>query len=356
MSRRILVVGAGILGASIAWHLARDGAGVTLLDAGTPGGVATRNSWAWINATWGNPLPYFRLRTRSIAEWRTLAAAVPAVGLAWPGSLVWDLAPDRLEAFAAEHGAWGYELHRLDRAALLALEPRLAAPPEVGLHAPGEGVVEPLAAAEALIDAARSLGATILADTPVRRLIERGGRVVGVETDHGRIEADEVVIAGGVATPALAATVGVTVPMQASSAMILATTPQPRLIDRLLVTPAMELRQTTEGRLLAATNFDDQAPGNDPGAAAADLLAAIGRIVRVEAPLAEAFHRVAHRPIPVDGFPLLGRAPGLDGLYLAVSHSGITLAPIIGRFAADELLAGRRDPLLEPYGPERLIG
>ena len=53
--KRIIVVGAGIIGASIAWHLAKAGAEVTVLEAGEPGGVATRNSWAWINASWGNP-------------------------------------------------------------------------------------------------------------------------------------------------------------------------------------------------------------------------------------------------------------------------------------------------------------
>ena len=78
-SKQIIVVGAGIIGASIAWHLTRAGAGVTIVEAGQPGGVATPASFAWINASWGNPEPYFRLRMRSIAEWTRLAAAVPDI-------------------------------------------------------------------------------------------------------------------------------------------------------------------------------------------------------------------------------------------------------------------------------------
>jgi len=62
---------------------------------------------------------------------------------------------------------------------------------------------------------------------------------------------------------------------------------------------------------------------------------------------------VGLRPIPADGFPAVGRAQGIAGLYLAVMHSGITLAPAIGRFVADEIVTGRRDALLAPYGPER---
>jgi glycine/D-amino acid oxidase-like deaminating enzyme len=65
------------------------------------------------------------------------------------------------------------------------------------------------------------------------------------------------------------------------------------------------------------------------------------------------FHTLGYRPTPADGFPVVGRPDGRRGLYLAVMHSAITLAPAIGRFAAEELLTDRRDPLLAPYGPSR---
>jgi glycine/D-amino acid oxidase-like deaminating enzyme len=66
-------------------------------------------------------------------------------------------------------------------------------------------------------------------------------------------------------------------------------------------------------------------------------------------------HVVGIRPIPKDGFPAIGRAAGIAGLYLAVMHSGITLAPAIGRFVADEILNDRRESLIEPYGLERFL-
>jgi len=99
-AKQVIVVGAGIIGASIAWHLAEAGAAVTIVDAARPGGVATANSFAWINASWGNPEPYFRLRMRAIAEWTRLKTAVDAIPLAWCGGLCWHLPPQGLEAFA----------------------------------------------------------------------------------------------------------------------------------------------------------------------------------------------------------------------------------------------------------------
>ena len=59
---------------------------------------------------------------------------------------------------------------------------------------------------------------------------------------------------------------------------------------------------------------------------------------------------VGHRPTPADGFPVVGRPEGIAGLYLAVMHSGMTLAAVVGRFAAQELLTGERETLLGPYG------
>ena len=77
------------------------------------------------------------------------------------------------------------------------------------------------------------------------------------------------------------------------------------------------------------------------------------RLLRSGPSLALDFHTVGHRPVPEAGLPFLGRANDVDGLYIAVTHSGVTLAPAIGRFVADEILTGHRHPLLEPFGLDR---
>ena len=71
------------------------------------------------------------------------------------------------------------------------------------------------------------------------------------------------------------------------------------------------------------------------------------------ADLALDFHTVGYRPTPADGFPVIGRPAGTGGLYVSVMHSGVTLAPAVGLFAAAEILSGERSGLLSPYGPDR---
>jgi glycine/D-amino acid oxidase-like deaminating enzyme len=276
--------------------------------------------------------------------------------VAWTGGLLWELPPDQLAAFAAEHAAWGYRIHRVDRRAVQRIEPNLIAPPDFALHMPDEGSVEPPEASLALLNMAQGLGATVITHAPVRRLSLSAGHVCGVETDTMRHTADVVVVACGVGTSSLVATVGLTLPVTASPALLVVTRPHPRCLNGLVMSPEMQIRQTTEGRLIATADFADTDPDADGAAEAAALIGAMRQMIVSGASISLDHHVVARRPKPHDGFPVVGSFDGLPGLYVAVIHSGVTLAPAIGRFVADELLTGRRDDLLAPYGPGRLLG
>ena len=65
--------------------------------------------------------------------------------------------------------------------------------------------------------------------------------------------------------------------------------------------------------------------------------------------------RIGIRPIPQDRLPMVGPVPGLEGLYVVVSHSGVTLGPLWGQIAAAELLDGRQDPRLTTFRPDRFL-
>lgn len=346
--KQIIVIGGGVIGASIAWHLAKAGARVTVF-CGERGGVATPNSFAWINANWGNPEPYFRLRMAAMAGWRRLAARVPGVNPEWCGSICYDLPPEGLEKFAAEHSAWGYDLERIERDEILRLEPAIKHAPDWALKISNEGMVEPRPVALALLADAERLGATVREGAEISALSVRNGSVVGVVTPNGATEADEVILAAGAETAALAATAGINVPMNSSPGLIIDTKPAPRMLNHIVVAPEMEMRQAPDGRIIASTSFNGTDPGVDPAATARRVFDDMcSRLVEGDQLELEGY-RIGYRPIPEDGFSIVGRAEGVPGLYIAVTHSGITLAPAIGEFAAKEVLDGAEEPLLAPY-------
>lgn len=347
-TRNITVIGGGIIGASIAWHLIDAGAKVRLV-AGQPGGVATPTSFAWINASWGNPEPYFRLRTRSMREWTRLAESVPDVALSWCGGLCWDLPADDLLAFAREHGDWGYDIRRIEREEAASLEPAVKEMPDVLLQVREEGAAEPAIAAMALIADAQRRGLELVQDVTVTGLREKDGRIAAILTTDGEIETSDVVLAAGAATPGIAASIGLTVPVDMPPGLIVHSKPVPKLLNGLVIATELHVRQTREGRIIAGSDFGGTDPGNDADGAARDLFAKVKDFLKGGESLELDFHTVGYRPTPRDGFPILGTASGLEGLYLAVTHSGVTLAPAVGRFAADEILTGNAEPLLAPY-------
>lgn len=353
MPKRVIVIGSGIIGASIAWHLAKGGAEVTVIEAGATGGIATRASWAWINASWGNPEPYFRLRLRSIEHWHGLQSEIPALAINWCGGLIWDLPPAELDAYAAERARWGQPLRKVGRGEIHAIEPKLKAVPEVGYFAPGEGMLEPLATTETLLAAARALGAEVLAETPVKWLAEEHGRVVGVMTDEGVIHADETVVAAGAGTAQLLDSIGLTFNMTAPAGLLSHSKPAPKLLNGLVMTPGLHIRQTAEGRIVAGTDFAGADPEGNAEQLAADLQGKVEAMVAGAEGLGLDFFTVGYRPTPADGFSAIGRPHSKNGLYLVVTHSGVTLAAALGLFAAQELLTGVRDPLLATFSPDR---
>lgn len=214
--------------------------------------------------------------------------------------------------------------------------------------------MEPLAAVHHLLAAAQALGATVIANNAVRSIDHRGGRIRGVETESGPLAADRVVVAAGAGTAALAATVGIDLPIAAPPALLVVTTAQPKLLKGMVMTPALQLQQMADGRLAATAGFDGPDTGDNGATAAADVLAALKALLHCPAPLAVQSHVLGRRPMLDDRLPAIGPAQSVEGLDIAVTHSGITLAPVIGHFVAEEIFDGSRDALLAPFGLERL--
>ncbi|MGY1609459.1 NAD(P)/FAD-dependent oxidoreductase [Geodermatophilus sp. SYSU D00700] len=344
----VIVVGAGIVGASVAFSAARLGAAVTVVDKALPGSGATAESFAWIGASGIGAGPAAALRRAATREYRRLEAEVPGVRVRWTGSLSWSgtTAADAALPDPAEQ--------RLVTAAEVAgIEPGLRRPPARAVHVPGDGAVDPVAVTEALVQAARGRGAEVRVGTAVTAVRRASGRVVGVDTSAGALPADTVVLATGADVPVLCAPLGADVPVTPSPALLVRFTAPRAVVRTLVAAPEVEVRHAADGTLLAAVGYDGEVTHAD--------LARVGRrtLDRVTSAFSGADGvrvlsvRIGWRPMPADGEPVVGPLPGAGGLYLAVMHSAVTLAPVVGRLAAAEIVTAVDEADLRGCRPAR---
>jgi glycine/D-amino acid oxidase-like deaminating enzyme len=326
VSRDLVVVGAGIVGASVAYHAARAGADVTLVDGGRPGAGVTVNSFAWIGTAGVHTGPAAALRVTATAEYRRLAAELPELPVTWSGSLSWG---------AADTAVAGPGQEIVDAATVATLEPTLRQPPEWAIWAPGDGAADPQRVTERLVAGARAHGARVHPDTPVTAVHrDVAGRVVGVETAAGPLACATVVLAAGVATTALAAPLGIPVPVDPSPATLVRFRAPAGLVRTVVSNRDFDLRQAGPDRLHAAADSPERA------------LAAVRSTFRGAKDVELLSTSVGVRPMPADGEPIVGPVVDVPGLYLAVMHSAVALAPAVGRAVARELVDGTVDPAL----------
>ncbi|HSL97250.1 MAG TPA: FAD-binding oxidoreductase, partial [Candidatus Deferrimicrobiaceae bacterium] len=215
----VIVVGAGVHGASLAFHLARRGATVLVVESGAIAGGATGRSSGFVRMHYDlevesrlahASLPYF-------TDWEA------RVGHGDPGfvqtgflQLVPEAFSDALRANVETHRRIGIRTSVVGPDEIARLVPDVEREGlAIGAYEPDSGYADPTGTAAGFVAAARAAGATYLGGCRVSRIVVEDGRVVGIDSDRGRFEGDRVVIAAGAWATTLGATAGVELPVQA---------------------------------------------------------------------------------------------------------------------------------------------
>jgi glycine/D-amino acid oxidase-like deaminating enzyme len=363
----VIVIGAGVLGSAVAHELARHGAGVTVLDAGRPGGGTSSSSFSWVNAQDKSPAHYFELNAAGVAAYPELATTLGGDWYHAGGDLAIGRGPTiaTLRERIDRHAALGYPVRVLDRAAIAALEPNLdlGSDEVLGAHFEADAWVDARDLVGRLLAAARAHGARVLAGSRVGEIDAHGGRVRRIRLESGdSLRTETLLIAAGAASEDLARLAGIVLPMAPSPGLLGLTAPIEAGVSRVVHAGDIAIRPAGGGRLLLASRAVDSAlsaetrdvpvdadPSRELLARAARHLPGLQATARLESA------RVGVRSVAVDGQPAVGFVPGIENAYVLVSHSGVTLAPVLGRLVAAELL-GATEPLLDPYRPARFAG
>ncbi len=258
------------------------------------------------------------------------------------------------EAGATEHFAHqllnaGYPVRLLTAAQVRALEPQLKAVPAHALFAPTEGALDAHRATQVLIQAAQEPGAAVQLSNEVRSFLTSDSRVEGVVTATGPLRADLVVLAAGTTSADLGHSLGLILPLAASPAILLRFHAPHRFVQRVVSSPEWEIRAASATQLLAAADYVDESGANNPQAVAQRTLHSLQAQWHGTEHLRLAQVVVGQRPMPPDALPIVGRVAGIAGVYLAAMHAGVTLAPLVGRLAATEIVQQQEQALLAPY-------
>ncbi|HEY8198905.1 MAG TPA: FAD-dependent oxidoreductase, partial [Candidatus Limnocylindrales bacterium] len=355
-SADVIIVGAGVQGASLAFHLARRGARVTVLERGTLGAAATGRSSGFVRMhydlesesrlAWAS-FPYF-------TEWRD------RVGSGDPGFVrtgFLHIVPEALAANLRANVAMQQRIG-INTSVVTAAEAGGLVPGAVmddvavGAHEPDSGYADPSGTAAGFMAAARSHGASLVQGCRVASVAVAGEAVVGVETDTGRLAAPVVVDAAGAWAAELAASVGLDIPVRAwrhDTAYF--GLPDGRATDfPIVIDDVNQVYFRPEGSEMMLVGLE---AGNELGGSPDRPMAPMRQAI-VEEMIARLCARVpwmvagtlrtshgGQDGMTPDQRPILGRA-GPDGFILACGFSGtgFKTAPAIGLAMSELIIAG----------------
>jgi glycine/D-amino acid oxidase-like deaminating enzyme len=359
---KIVVIGAGSIGAHIAYRLAQQGAEVTLVEATAPAVGTSSRSLAWLStfpqASWQEDPGRARLRMNVHAGFDALQDEIGGDWLHWTGTLTWDL-PGELSPFTRAFDLCrerGVALEMLDAKQARCVAPELIfRDDEHVVWERHSGWVDAPVLIGLLIARLQALGGKVLVGQPVAAIGRTETRVTGVTLADGtQLAGDAVVNAAGSWATHVAAMAGVALPLDLVPGLMIYTSPLAKgLPAQVINAPTWIARPDPSGGLAVhwrgetlTSNHGNN--GISPQAVVDDLALTIpalqgGTVARTS---------IGIRAVPPGG-PIIGALPWLDGLYFAVSHGGIGWGPTWAHLAARELLGGESVPELGGLRPER---
>jgi glycine/D-amino acid oxidase-like deaminating enzyme len=350
----VIVVGAGIVGASIAWHLAKHTT-VTII-AEDIGGPASSASFAWLNASSTSDKSYYDFRLRSLKRWKEIESELPGLPITWNGSVNWHKPAETLMKKEDELTVWGYGVQRMVADKIRFKEPRIESSsiPEWGLCYTEEGAIEAHIAARQMVADAEAKGGAKVIKSTVKSFLRSDGRITGVVLTSGEeVQGDHVVVAAGLGSVPLLENESISLPIRSVPALIVNSKPvQDQLLYSLINSKYLYMRQTKDGVVRAGCENPGDDPGDDPQQTAKEVFEELQKTLVGGDKLEFDYFTVGNKPTPEDGMPIIG-STGLDNVSVAVMHSGVTNAAIVGVLVSKQILTGETDSALERFRLDR---
>lgn len=385
MTYDTIIIGGGIIGCSTAFYLSRAGQKVLLLEQDKIATGTTANSFAWANASVKTTdRAYHNLNAAGVKGYNALQSEFgnETLGINPTGALevVSKSDADGYKAMQAQARAlttFGYANRWISNAELRQLEPEMTFPDDAeALLSPDDLLINAPHFTRFMVDQMIAKGGTLLENCAATELLATDeGDVTGLITTQGSFHADNIILATGQDTATTLATLtgydgfATRFPLNKVPGLILTTPPLPTtppLRHMYYSAPKNELHILPEfnGGLKIASDdidgmiIDNQTPehlrktGQLLLERAYTVLPQLTGTINID----ECKLGIGVRPYPTDGKTIIGPMPDAKGLHIIATHSGITLAPVLGQLMAEAITTGTYPETLAPFALTRFSG
>lgn len=352
-SYETIIIGGGVVGSSIAYHLSeRKKEGILVLDKKFPlsGTSGSTQAWVWVHNK--TPSWYAEFNMYSAELYPYLSKKIGDIGYKRTGGLspFFDEADrEKAERLAKAYKPLGLKIKVLSREEALEKEPSLN-PNVVGAtFSKIDGNVNPFRLVDRYMRAAKKNGVRYSTYNKVTEIQKQEGQYT-VVSEKGTFVCKNLVLAGGTWSRELGKLIDVTIPVDQVRGQILVTEP----LKPFLHYTISGLRQAFNGEVLIGYSMEregfNRATTLDVIQETANLAVHYVPSLR-KAKVVRAFSGI--RAMPEDGFPILGKIPGIENLYVAATHSGVTLSPLIGTLMTELILDGETSIPIDRYSISR---
>jgi sarcosine oxidase, subunit beta len=363
-SADVVIIGAGVLGLSSGWWLARQGSKVIVLEKGQAGYEASSRATGYHSMRGENP-PEIPLASAANELWLTLDRDLGYPTEWLSGGRLWiTLDQHELDDLSTACRHWqasGLPVRMIDAAEARKMAPCLSEHILGGMHTTRGGHANPQRTTQAFAWAFQDHGGIILENTPALEILTTNGRISGVRTPSGTIFTEQVVCCAGPQTAVLARQVGIEVPIATARLEGMVTTPLPPQFTVAMVGHGLSMRQTRRGNLHfngGPHEWVDVDLTSQPAKPNTPVIRGCARR------LTEAFPSLASTPllrswagiveVTPDHATVIEKADSPQG-FIVVSGSGhgIGLSPAIGKVVSELVRDGKSSIPIQGLGLDR---
>ena len=380
----VIIIGGGVIGTSIAFHLSKRGKHVLLIEKNDLAAGASGSCDQQIILQSKNPGVHLKLALTSAELYQDLVQELDHdIEYKHSGGMILIETQEEMQVmqdFVARQRQTGLQVDILPREDAVKLQPGLAKHIVGATYSPQDAEVNPLEVTLAFAKAAKKLGTEVLLETEVIGLTINGDCVEGVITEKSTFYADTVINAAGAWAPEIGRMVGLNIPITPRKGQIAITEPCAPFLRKVMLSAqyivakyhpevlenassramqlgvGLALSQTQKGNILIGAtrefvgyntrvSYDGMREILKNAARLVPSLKQMN-LIRVMAGL---------RPYTPDGLPLLGWVDGLEGFFMAAGHEGdgIALSPVTGKVISELICDGSTFVDMTPFDPNR---